>query len=338
MRFSVGLPTCMEGMMYPVPFASPDQLIDIAQYAEKLGYDSVWGNDHMTTQRYVREEFATPPNFWEILITLATIAANTKSIKVATGVLVPAMRRDIVVMAKQLATLDQFSGGRLRVGMGVGAYREEFEALNPGRDVQRGDILEESIQALRLLFSERVADWNGKYYSFRDVEMYPKPVQSPLPIYVGGNNPNAVHRAALYGQGWMGAGLPAGQLQAHVSRMREIAAGQGRDAGSIDVAPQYSACIDSSHEAALQRFRASQMYNHLASLKASTLKDQVKAGASFEDTHLIGDSRSIGEKIEALREAGATHLSGILFTANTPQEMKDQMQRFAEEVAPHFRS
>ena len=78
MRFSVGLPTCMEGMMYPVPFASPDQLIDIAQYAEKLGYDSVWGNDHMTTQRYVREEFATPPNFWEILITLATIAANTK--------------------------------------------------------------------------------------------------------------------------------------------------------------------------------------------------------------------------------------------------------------------
>jgi probable F420-dependent oxidoreductase len=326
----------MEGMMYPVPFASPEQLIDIAQYAEKLGYDSVWGNDHMTTQRYVREEFATPPNFWEILITLSTIAANTRSIKVATGVLVPAMRRDIVVMAKQLATLDQFSGGRLLVGMGVGAYREEFEALNPGREVQRGEVLEESIQALRVLFTERVADWNGQYYAFSNVEMYPKPVQSPMPIYVGGNNPNAVRRAALYGQGWMGAGLPATQLQAHVSSLREIAAEHGRDPGGIDVAPQYSACIDSSHEMALRRFRGSQMYNHLASLKASTLKDQVKTGEAFEDTHLIGDCQTILEKIEKLREAGMTYLSGILFTANSPQEMKDQMQRFAEEVMPRF--
>lgn len=338
MRFSIGLPTCMEGMMYPIPFASSDQIIDIAQYAETLGYHSVWGNDHMTTQRYVRDEYATPPNFWEILITLATIAANTKTIRVATGVLVPAMRRDIVVVAKQIATLDQFSGGRLLVGMGVGAYREEFEALNPGRDAQRGEILEECIQALRMLFSQRVADWNGKYFSFRDVEMYPKPVQSPLPIYVGGNNQNAIRRAAVYGQGWMGAGLPADQLHMHVSRLREIAAENGRDAGSIDIAPQYAACIDSSNELAIRRFRGSQMYKHLASLKATTLKDQVKAGAAFEDTHLIGDSQSIIEKIEKLREVGMTHLSGILFTANTPQEMKDQMQRFAEEVVPHFQS
>ena len=151
MRFSFGLPTCMEGMMYPVPFASPAQIVELAQHAENLGYHSVWGNDHMTTQRYVRAEYATPPNFWEILITLAYVAAKTTTLGLATGVLVPAMRRDIVVVAKQLATLDQFSGGRLMAGFGIGAYREEFEALQPNWKVVRGELLEESVQALRLL-------------------------------------------------------------------------------------------------------------------------------------------------------------------------------------------
>jgi probable F420-dependent oxidoreductase len=338
MRFSVGLPTCMEGMMYPVPFASPEQIIEIAKYAEELGYHSVWGNDHMTTQKYVREEFSTPPNFWEILITLASIAANTQTIQIGTGVLVPAMRRDIVVMGKQIATLDQFSKGRLLLGMGVGAYREEFEALNPGMKAKRGDVLEESVQALRLLFSERVANWNEQYYRFENVEMYPKPVQSPLPIYIGGNNENAVRRAALYGQGWMGAGLPPEQIRQMVSRLKTIARDNGRDPERIDIAPQFAACIDDSHELAIGRFRNSQMYKHLFSLKSSTLKNQVKAGAKFEDTHLIGEGQSIVERVEKLREAGVTHISGILFTANSVAEYKDQMQRFAERVIPHFRN
>ena len=139
MRVSLGLPTCMEGMMYPVPFISSDQIVDVAKLAEVCGYHSVWGNDHMTTQRYVRKEFKQPPNFWEVLITLSFVVAETKKLRVATGVLIPAMRRDIVVTAKQLATLDQFSKGRLMVGMGVGAYREEFESLNPDWQVKRGD-------------------------------------------------------------------------------------------------------------------------------------------------------------------------------------------------------
>ena len=336
MRFSVGLPTCMEGMMYPVPFATPEQILEIAKYAEELGYHSVWGNDHMTTQKYVRAEFSTPPNFWEILITLASIAANTETLRIGTGVLVPAMRRDIVVMGKQIATLDQFSKGRLLLGMGVGAYREEFEALNPGMKARRGDVLEECIQALRSLFSERVADWNGEYYRFENVEMYPKPVQSPLPIYIGGNNQNAVRRAALYGQGWMGAGLPPEQIRPMISRLKSLAKDHGRDPEAIDIAPQFAACIDRSHELATGRFRNSQMYKHLFSLKSSTLKDQVKAGAKFEDTHLIGDSQLILERVEKLGEAGVTHIAGILFTANSVAEYKDQMQQFAEEVVASY--
>ena len=324
-------------MMYPVPFVSPEQMIDLAKHAEALGYHSVWGNDHMTTQRYVREEFPQAPNFWEILITLAFVASETKTLRIATGVLVPAMRRDIVVVAKQLATLDHFSGGRLMVGMGVGAYREEFEALNPEWKVRRGDLLEEAIQALRHLFTQRDATWQGEYYHFEDVEMFPKPAQDPLPIYVGGNNPNAVRRTALYAQGWMGAGMPPEQMRGHVARLREIAEEHGRDPDTIDIAPQFVACIGSTHEEAFRRFHDSQMYNHLVSLSATTLKDQVAAGLKFEEIDLIGTGDEIVEKVEKLREVGVTHISGLLFPANSIEELKDQMQQFAEEIIPRVR-
>jgi probable F420-dependent oxidoreductase len=322
----------MEGMMYPVPFASPAQIVELAQHAEQLGYHSVWGNDHMTTQRYVRAEYSTPPNFWEILITLAYVAAKTSKLRLATGVLIPAMRRDIVVVAKQLATLDNFSGGRLLVGLGIGAYREEFEALQPNWEVVRGDLLEECVQALQFLFNQRSASWEGKYYQFEDVEMYPKPVQEPLPIYIGGNNPNAVRRTALYAQGWMGAGMPPDQLKQAVERLGQIAEQTGRDPTQIDIAPQFVACIANNHEHAVDLFRNSQMYNHLVSLSSTTLKDQVAAGAKFEEIDLIGNAEEILEKVEKLREVGVTHISGILFPANSMAEMKDQMQRFAEEV------
>jgi probable F420-dependent oxidoreductase len=336
MIYSVGLPTCMEGMMYPVPFVTPDQLVELAQHAEKLGYHSVWGNDHMTTQRYVREEFDTPPNFWEPLISYAYLAAETTTLRFGTGILVTPMRRDIVVVAKQLATLDHFSKGRLLVGVGVGAYREEFEALQPRpeKKVHRGDMVEESIKALRALFDMRVSSWEGEYYQYDDVEMFPKPLQNPLPVYVGGNNPNAVRRAAMYGQGWLPAGMPVDQLQAHIANLGRIAAEHGRDGAKIDIAPQLITYIGRTHEDAVNKFRQSQIYNHLVSLRASTLKDQ--ADIAFEDANLIGSAGEIAEKVQALQAAGVTHLCGTYFAANTLEELKEQMTIFAEEVIPHI--
>lgn len=336
MKFSLGLPTGMEGMMYPVPFAKPDELIEVAKLAEKLGYHSVWGNDHMTTQKYVREEFDTPPNFWEVLITLSTIAAETTTLGLATGVLVPAMRRDIVVLAKQIATLDQFSKGRVMIGIGVGAYREEFEALNPTWNVHRGNLLVEFVKALTILFEERNATWDGEYYHYKDVEMYPKPYQKPLSLFIGGNNKNAVKRAALYGQGWMGAGMPVGQMADAVQRLKDIAQENGRDPSEIEIAPQFVACIDKSHTDASARFKKSQMYQHLVSLSGTTLKDQVKAGIDFEEMDLIGTPEEIVEKVQKYESVGVDHISGILFTANSVSELKDQMQMFAEGVISKF--
>ena len=114
--------------MYPVPFARPEDVVPTAQLAERVGFDSVWGNDHMTTQRYVQREWPTPPNFYEPLIAFTYVAARTERIKLATGIIVLPMRT-MPVLAKQVATLDQLSGGRVILGVGTGAYREEYEAL-----------------------------------------------------------------------------------------------------------------------------------------------------------------------------------------------------------------
>ena len=225
LRISAGLPTGMEGLTYPIPFSDPETIIRIAQAAEKFGYDSVWGNDHMTTQNYVRAEFPVPPRFWEPLMVYAFVLSNTTTLKVGTGVLVLPMRRDIVVTAKQIATLDHFGKGRLEIGVGIGAYREEFKALQPDSKLERGDIVDEGLQALRLLFADRVASFEGKYYRFKDVELYPKTYQKRIPIYVGGNNANNIRRTVTWGDGWLPAGMEVDRLGA----LRERDARDGRE-------------------------------------------------------------------------------------------------------------
>src|SRR6516162_6857440 len=312
MRVSAGLPTGMEGLTYPIPFSDPENVIRIAQAAEKFGYDSVWGNDHMTTQNYVRAEFPVPPRFWEPLMDYAFVLSNTKTLKVGTGILVLPMRRAIVVTAKQITTLDHFGKGRL----------------------ERGDIVEEGLRALRLLFAERVATFEGKYYRFKDVELYPKPYQKRIPIYVGGNNANNVRRAVAWGDGWLPAGIEVDRLGALVIQMREIAQRAGRDPKTIEVAPQFVVHLGKTREAARARYRESQMSKHLTSLSKSTLKEQT---ASSEDINLIGSVEEVIEKAMAFRKAGVTHFLGLYFAANSADELVDQMQMFAEEVMPNIK-
>ena len=225
MRVSAGLPTGMEGLTYPIPFSDPENVIRIAQAAEKFGYDSVWGNDHMTTQNYVRAEFPVPPRFWEPLITYAFVLSETKTIKVGTGVIVLPMRHDIVVLAKQIATLDHFGKGRVEIGLGIGAYREEFKALQPDAKMDRGDIVDEGLQALNLLFKERVASFDGKYYKFRDVELYPEAAAEAHPDLCRRQQPQQHHA-----HGQVGRRLAAGRHACRPpARRREDPARGGRE-------------------------------------------------------------------------------------------------------------
>jgi len=262
------------------------------------------------------------------------VLSNTKTLKVGTGVLVLPMRRDIVVTAKQIATLDHFGKGRLEIGVGIGAYREEFKALQPDSKLERGDIVDEGLQALRLLFAERVATFEGKYYRFKDVELYPKTYQKRIPIYVGGNNANNIRRAVAWGDGWLPAGIEVDRLGALVSEMRAMAEKAGRDPKTIEVAPQFVVHLGKTREAARERYRESQMSKHLVSLSKSTLKEQK---ASSEDINLIGSPEEVIEKAMAFRKAGVTHFLGLYFAANSADELVDQMQMFAEEVMPKIK-
>lgn len=335
MKFGVALPTCTEGMLYPIPFAAPADVVRVAVEAERLGYHAVMGNDHLTTQAYVRKRWPDPPNFFEPLITYAYCASSTKTIRFMTGVIVLPMRHP-VVLAKQVATLDQFTGGRVVLGVGVGAYREEYEATQPRlKEVSRAELVEEGIVAMRLLFTERRATYNGRHYQFEDVEMYPKPVQSPLPIFSAGNAEGSIRRAAELCEGWLPAAMGPERIRQGRDRLHMYAEAAGRDPAAVEIAPQLVVCVGRTAEAAERDFKKSQVYEHLLSLQQSTLKGFDID--SYVSMNLIGSVDQVGELIEGYRDAGASHLSGLLFVSNSVDEYIEQMALFAETVMPRFR-
>jgi len=334
LSFGVHIPTCIEGMMYPIPFARAEDILPTALLCERLGFDSVWGNDHMTTQRYVQREFPEPPNYFEPLVTFTYVAARTTRVKVCTCILVLPMRH-IVVAAKQAATLDQLSGGRLILGVGTGAYREEYEALFPdAREARRGVVVDEGMLALRRLFTERRVTLRGRYVHFEEVECFPKPVQRPLPIYAGGNHPEVRRRAGELGEGWLPAVLSPEEIAKGVEDVHRAAERAGRDGSKIDIAPQFAVSIGRTHEEALQRFRTSQLARHLESLRATTLREQT---GGHEQRNLIGSPDAICERIRAYQKAGVRTLAGMLFVANTVTEMHERIELFGREVLPNFR-
>lgn len=334
MKFGISIPTCVEGMAYPIRFADHREVIALGVEAEELGFHSVLVNDHFSTMPYVREQFADAPRFFEPLVTLGFLAARTERIRMMTGVVVMPMREP-VLLAKQAATIDQLSNGRLTLGIGIGAYRAEFESVHPElAGVPRGELVAEGIEALTRLFGQRVAEFSGTHYRFTDVEMYPKPVQDPFPLFSCGNAEGTIRRAASWCAGWMPAGMPVDRLAAGVGRLRQYAAEAGRDGAALDVAPQLVLCVDRDPERAMERFTGSQVYEHLFSLLKSTLKGIDLD--SYTSQNLIGTPEQIIGRVRALAEAGATELAGLIVVSNTTGEMREQMRVFAAEVLPAF--
>lgn len=316
--------------MYPVPYADIEDAVRLAVQAERLGFDSVWGNDHVTTQAYVRAEFHDPPRYYDPFGYLSYVAAVTDRIRLATAIMVLPFR-DPVVAAKQVATLDQLSKGRAVLGVGIGAYREEFEAMQPGRRLNRGQHAAEAMQAMTALFTQRRATFLGEWVSFKDVESYPKPVQVPLPILSGGNAPGSRTRAAHYGHGWLPACLTPQEVRRGLADIHTQAAAVGRELpATFEVALQVAVIMAPTREEAWNRFRRSQIYTHLVSLSKSTLKDQ-----GIEDLaarNLIGTPDDVAEQIEAYRGAGVDTLAGLLFASNTVEETLDAMAEFSQTV------
>jgi len=333
-KFGASLPTCCEGLLYPIPFADVSGIIKIAKAAEELGFDSVWGNDHVTVQKYVRERWGKAPNYYEPLTVLSVVGSVTKKIRIATGIIVLPLREP-VILAKQVATLDQYSAGRFILGVGLGAYREEFEAVFPTmRGANRGAILDEKLKALRLLFEKPVATFSGKFVNFKNVELFPKPLQKPMPIYIGGNSSNDVRRAAELCNGWFPAVLSPEEIRTSIARMKDIGDKAGRKVSEIDIAPQLVISIGKTHEEAEKAFKRSGLYTHLLSLKDSTLKNQI---ANLEARSIIGTPDETIRRMEEYIDAGVTHFGSLIFGGDTVDAVLDSMKSFAKEIMPSFR-
>lgn len=329
MKFGLAVPTGTEGMIYPIPYADPDQAIAMSIEAEKLGYDSVWGNDHVSTQAYVRQEFADPPRFYDPYIYLTWVAAETTRLKVGTAITVMTFRHP-VVLAKQAMTLDVMSGGRFLLGVGIGAYREETEAMWPGRSMHRGKYAAEFMQACSVLFTQRRASFAGEYISFTDVESYPKGQQDPIPMLSGGNSAGCKQRAGRFGDGWLPACLTPEEMAAGIAEIRGEAESVGRELPpNFDIAPQLSVSIGPTSQAAMAAFEQSQLYQHMRSLSESTLKGRQ---ADWADRNLIGTAEQMIDRIGRYAEVGVTTLSGLLFASNNVAHTMDQMAEFAENV------
>jgi probable F420-dependent oxidoreductase len=331
MRFGVGLPTCREGLAYPVPYARPAELATIARRAEALGFYSVWANDHLTTPEVVRATQATPPNFYEPLITYASLAPVTERLRLVVSVLV-LPHREVVLLAKQIATLDVLSGGRVMLGVGIGAYREELEAVHPGlTGAHRGRLLEEGVQALRLLFTERRARADGTYVRFGEVELAPKPAQAPFPIYLSAHGPAALRRAGRIGDGLIVAALrPAAVADAR----RELAAGAaegGRDPAGLSLHFQIWLALGRDRAAAEAKLERSQHFRRLLASGPGRPADTVLA--EYRASNLLGGPDDVVEQLRAFAAAGVTHM-GIVFLGETTDDLLADMALFAERVMP----
>lgn len=218
MDFGICLPNFPFGVQ-----PSKESIVAVAQAAEAFNYDSVWVSDHIL----VSKDKPRYGYIYEAVTTLAYIAGVTQRIRLGTSILV-LPQRSAILAAKQLATLDDLSGGRVIAGIGVGWMEDEFNNL--GADFhRRGRHTDEALRVMQTLWQDDDPQFEGEFYSFKDVLFGPKPLQpGGPPIWVGGNSEAAFRRIAILGNGWHADDVELEQLKATAQRLRATAAEQGR--------------------------------------------------------------------------------------------------------------
>ena len=204
----------------------------VAQEAERLGFESFWIGEHVTSPVHC-ESFSPTfaggqvPGFHDPLVALGRASAVTSRIKLGSGVTL-ILESHPLRIAKATASLDHLSGGRLLFGVGPGWNREERAML--GGDMQRPwDQVAESVQAIKALWREEECEFHGEFYDFPKVRCFPKPCRQPHPpIYVSGVSPKLVQRMVDWGDGWLGFRSTPEELQERMRELREKAEAAGR--------------------------------------------------------------------------------------------------------------
>lgn len=261
MEFGIALP-------HIGPLASPEAIIEVAQKAEALGFDSVWALDRLLwplqpTSKYPGNPCGELPavmqTVYEPLTALTFVAARTEKVRLGTSVLVASYRSPVLV-AKMGATLDVLSNGRLILGVGAGWSADEFAAVNQSI-IESDELTDEFLKVINELWTEEKPFFEGKYYRIPRSIFLPKPLQKPHPpIWIGGNSRRAVRRAAELGDGWHPTNrMNPLALAREMKRLRDLAQKVGRAPDAVALTLRWNAvpplADKSVIEEVLQRLR-----------------------------------------------------------------------------------
>jgi probable F420-dependent oxidoreductase len=295
-----------------------ERVLEIGRMADRLGFDSVWASDHVVVPSVMESIYPyhalgktfTPDSaelFYEAIVTLSVLAGATSRVRLGTSVLVIPQRNPLVV-AKQLSTLDDLSGGRLHVGVGAGWLAEEYEALNMPFKT-RWQALEEYIGIFRTVWTERDAAFSGETYSFNPVRMAPKPVQAGgPPITIGGHSARALRLAGTHASGLHAFRLSPEHVRQSLDEMRRNAEMAGRDPSELTVV----------------------MRCDLAARGSMTPEEA-------EVWRFAGTAEQVASQIKVYEEQGVSELLLTIAEKWPAAEADETMQWFAEDILPIVR-
>jgi probable F420-dependent oxidoreductase len=228
------------GVVYPqTEYGSdPAAIKDYAQTAEGLGYSHIIAYDHVVGANPNRPggwhgPYTSETPFHEPFALFSYMAGATQHIHFAPGIIILPQRQTVLV-AKQAATLDVLSGGRLRLGVGIGWNALEYEALNENFR-NRGKRVEEQVQVLRMLWTQPLVTFKGNWHSIPDVGVKPLPIQQPIPIWFGGTAEAALERMARLADGWMTNHRSAAEAAPAIQTIERTLAQAGRPRGSFGI-------------------------------------------------------------------------------------------------------
>jgi probable F420-dependent oxidoreductase len=293
--------------LWPLP-------LEQAERVEELGFDSLWTSEHML--------FYVP--IFDTVTVLAAYAARTKRLLLGTAVMLLPLRHPTVT-AKEVASLDIISNGRIILGVGVGGeFAREFVACGVPLN-ERGPRTDEAIQVMRRLWNESHVNHEGRFFRLEDATMEPKPVQRPgPPIWIAGRSEAAMRRAARLGDGYLPYLFSPERYSESFAKVRAYAEAAGRDPSAIQGAIYQFIALADTYEEARQRA------NQELSLRYNQPFDSV-----VDRYCVLGTLDQCVERLSQYVEAGVTHF--CLVPIAPPKEVPAHLEAYARQIAPRVR-
>jgi probable F420-dependent oxidoreductase len=288
----------------------PDFLWRLIDLCERTAIDSVWFSDRLSSPTPVPEPMTT----------MAAVAARTRRLKFGPSVLVAPFRSPVLA-ARQLAMLDYLSDGRVlpAVGIGVEQEREFLAAGVPFRE--RGKRTDEAIEIMRRCWAEPEVTYAGEFWRLDRISVVPRPVQQPMPLWIGGNSEAAMRRAGRLGDGWIPSFITPEQFRVGVDRTLTFAAEAGREVPSDHFGTLVNFCLD--RDPAVAR-----------SLAMPFIPRGRADAPTLEAFTAFGPAELVSERLEQYVRGGGSKF--VLRPMCPPERMLEQLAELAAEVVPAF--